>query len=89
MSFFPAIKNGVKKITRLTYNCAHLGNGIFGYIIYIEIYWYWSVQGGTVQHLVVQGQYDMVMFGTKWYWVSVGLLCPYILKIRRFSGMSP
>ena len=62
---------------------------MFGYIIYIEIYWYWSVQGGTVQHLVVQGQYNMVMFGRKWYWVSVGLLCPYILKIQRFSGMSP
>ena len=30
--------------------------------------------------MVVLGQYNLVLLGIKWYWVSVGLLCLYILK---------
>ena len=30
--------------------------------------------------LVVVGQYNLVLFGIKWYWVNKGLLCLYILK---------
>ena len=39
-----------------------------------------SVEGGTGWYLVVLGQYNSVLFGMKSYWVSVGLLCLYILK---------
>ena len=39
-----------------------------------------SVEGGTCWYLVVLGQYNSVLFGMKWYWVSVGLLCLYISK---------
>ena len=38
------------------------------------------VEGGTGWYLVVPGQYNSVLFGMKWDWVSVGLLCLYILK---------
>ena len=34
---------------------------------------YWLV-------LWVLGQYNLVLLGIKWYWVSIGLLCLYILK---------
>ena len=47
----------------------------------------WLVLGGTGAvwgssgwYLVVLGQYNLVLFGIKWNWVSVGLLCLYILK---------
>ena len=39
-----------------------------------------SVEGGTGWYLVVLGQYNLVLLGIKWYWVSIGLLCLYILK---------
>ena len=39
-----------------------------------------SVEGGTGWYLVVLGQYNLVLLGIKWNWVSVGLLCLYILK---------
>ena len=39
-----------------------------------------SVEGGTGEYLAVLDQYNSVLFGMKWYWVSVGLLCLYILK---------
>ena len=29
---------------------------------------------------MVLGQYNLVLFGIKWYWVNKGLLCLYILK---------
>ena len=32
-----------------------------------------KVEGGTGWYLVVLGQYNSVLFGMKWYWVSVGL----------------
>ena len=35
---------------------------------------------GTGWYLVVLGQYKLVLLGIKWYWVSMGLLCLYILK---------
>ena len=34
---------------------------------------YWLV-------LWVLGQYNLVLLGIEWYWVSIGLLCLYILK---------
>ena len=39
-----------------------------------------SVLGGTGWYLVVLGQYNLVLLGIKWYWVSIGLLCLYILN---------
>ena len=39
-----------------------------------------SLWGGTGWFLLVMGQYNLVLLGIKWYWVSTGLLCPYILK---------
>ena len=30
--------------------------------------------------MVVLGQYNLVLLGIKWYWVSKVLLCLYILK---------
>ena len=30
--------------------------------------------------LVVLGQFNLVLFGIKWYWLIIGLLCLYILK---------
>ena len=32
-----------------------------------------SVWGGTGWYLVALGQYNFVLFGIKWYWVSIGL----------------
>ena len=31
-------------------------------------------------YLVILGQFNLVLFGIKWYWVIKGLLCLYILK---------
>ena len=57
----------------------------------VDTYWvsmgrYWlvlggtgSVWGGTGWYLVL-GQYNFVLLGIKWYQVSKGLLCLYILK---------
>ena len=39
-----------------------------------------SVWGGTGWYLVVLGQYNLVLLGIKWNWVSTRLLCLYILK---------
>ena len=39
-----------------------------------------SVEGVTSWYLVVLGQYNMALLGVKWYWVSIGLLCLYILQ---------
>ena len=36
--------------------------------------------GGTGWYLVILGQYNLVLFGIKWYWADKGLLCLYILK---------
>ena len=35
---------------------------------------------GTGWYLVVLRQYKLVLLGIRWYWVSIGLLCLYILK---------
>ena len=35
---------------------------------------------GTGWYLVVLGQYKLVLLGIKWYWVSIRLLCLYILE---------
>ena len=49
-----------------------------------------SVWGGTGWHLVVPGQYNLVLLGIKWNWASTRLLCLYILKKKwRFGRMSP
>ena len=39
-----------------------------------------SVLGGTGWYYVVVGQYKLVLLGIKWYWISKGLICQYILK---------
>ena len=39
-----------------------------------------SVWGGNGWHLVVVGQYNLVLLGIKWYWVGIGPLCLYVLK---------
>ena len=39
-----------------------------------------SVWGSTGWHLVILGQYNLVLLGIKWNWVSARLLCLYILK---------
>ena len=60
----------------------------------IDIWWYWfnigrcclvfggtgAVWGSTGWYLVILGQFNLVLFGIKWYWVIKGLLCLYILK---------
>ena len=62
--------------TRLTYNCAHLRSTKESLTFeYFE----------TGRCWLVMSQYNLVLFGMRWYWVSVGLLCRYILKNRRFS----
>ena len=35
---------------------------------------------GTGWYLVVLGQYNLVLFGFKWNWVSTRLVCLYVLK---------
>ena len=57
---------------------------------------YWVVLGnagsvwwGTGWHLVVLGQYNLVPFSIKQYWVSKVFLCQYILKKWRFGQASP
>ena len=37
-------------------------------------------RGSSGWYLVLLGQYNLVLFGIKWYWVNKGLLCLYILK---------
>ena len=39
-----------------------------------------SVWGDTGCNLVVLGQYNLVLIGIEWYWVSKMLLCLYMLK---------
>ena len=39
-----------------------------------------SLWGGTGWFLLVMGQYNLVLLVIKLYWVSIGLLCLYILK---------
>ena len=39
-----------------------------------------SVEVGTGWYLVELGQYNLVLLCIKWYWVSIGLLCLYILQ---------
>ena len=39
-----------------------------------------SAWGSTDWYLVILGQYNLVLFVVKWYWVNKGLLCLYILK---------
>ena len=41
------------------------------------------VRGGTGWYLVAPGQYNSVLLGIKWYWVSKVLLCLYILTKNR------
>ena len=36
--------------------------------------------------MVVLGQYNLVLLGIKWYWVSKVLLCLYILKSGDLVG---
>ena len=39
--------------------------------------------------MVVLGQYNLVLLGIKWYWVSKVLLCQYILKTAKiWSGVT-
>ena len=48
--------------------------------------WYW---GSTGWLLVVLRQYEAVLVGIKWYWVSYGLLCLYILtKAEIWKGVT-
>ena len=67
---------------------------LWGILRDIDIWWYWvnigrywlvfggtgSVWGSTGWYLVILGQFNLVLFGIKWYWVIKGLLCLYILK---------
>ena len=39
-----------------------------------------KVNSATVQYLVILCQCNLVLLGFKWYWVTKGLLCLYILK---------
>ena len=39
-----------------------------------------SVWRGTGWYLMVLGQFNLVLLGIKWNWVSTTLLCLYILK---------
>ena len=47
-----------------------------------------SVWGGTGWYMVMLGQYNLVLLGIKWYWVSKVPLCQYRKK-RRFGWVSP
>ena len=48
-----------------------------------------SVEGGTGWYLVVLGQYNLVLLGIKWYWISIGFLCLYILKkVEIWTGVT-
>ena len=47
---------------------------------YLDIGCTGSVWGGTGWYLVVLGQYNLVLFGFKWNWVSTRLVCLHILK---------
>ena len=69
------------RVTRLTYNCAHLRLTKESLTFEYDIWWYWvsrrrywlvlggtgSVWGGTGWYLVVLGQYNFVLLGIKWY----------------------
>ena len=62
------------RITRLTYNCAHLRStnesltfehDIWYMMVYDGKWWYMSVEGGTGWYLVVMGQYGEVLLGIR------------------------
>ena len=57
----------------------------------VSIWWYCVSVGRYWLVLWVLGQYNLVLPGIKWYWVSIGLLCVYILKKKkmRFGRVSP
>ena len=42
-----------------------------------------------VVFFVVLGQYNLVLFGIKWHWLSMGLKCLYISKKWRFGWVLP
>ena len=43
----------------------------------------------TDWYLVVLGQYNLVLLGIKWYWISIGFLCLYILKkVEIWTGVT-
>ena len=49
-----------------------------------------SVWGGTGWYVVVLVQYNLVLLGIKWYWVSKVRLCLYnIEKKRRLGRLLP
>ena len=45
-----------------------------------------SVWGGTGWYLVILGQYNLILLGIKWNWVTTRLLCLYILKKSEIFG---
>ena len=48
-----------------------------------------TVCGDTGRYLVVLGQYKLVLLGIRWYMVSKGLVCLYILeKVEIWSGVT-
>ena len=48
-----------------------------------------SVGGGKGWYLVVLGQYNLVLLGIKWNWVSKGLSCLYISKqVEIWTGVT-
>ena len=65
---------------------------------WVSMEWNWliydgtrSVEGGTGQYLMVLGQYNSitVLFVIKWYWISFGLFCLYLLnKSEILSGVN-
>ena len=53
------------------------------------LYGTWSVLGGTGWYLLVLGQFNLILLGIKWYWISIGLLCLCILKkVEILSGVT-
>ena len=54
--------------------------------------WYLMILGDTVCNLVVLGQYNLVPFSIKRYWVRKVFLCQYILKsgdlVRRHRSLA-
>ena len=45
-----------------------------------------SVNGDTSWYLVVLGQYNLVVLGTWWYRVSIGLTMPVVVKVDIWWG---
>ena len=83
------------RITRLTYNCAHLRStnesltfeyDIWYMMVYDDIWWYWVSRRRYWLVPRGDGSVRSVLVGTWWYWVSITCYCLALSGTRFLQG---